>query len=86
VKKTILAAFAVTGLAGIGLAALTLPSAALPMNAAGVTAPANADLVQVRMHRRHRMRQGSASRGNAGMPSRGARGQQYGGTTGGPRR
>lgn len=56
------------------------------MIASGVTAPANADLLQVRMHRRHRMRQGSASRGNAGMPSRGARGQQYGGTTGGPRR
>ncbi|KOX41490.1 hypothetical protein ADL19_31495 [Streptomyces purpurogeneiscleroticus] len=73
-------------LAGLGLGASTMPSAALPMNAAGVTAPANADLVKVRMHRRHRMRQGSASRGNAGMPSRGARGQQYGGTTGGPRR
>jgi hypothetical protein len=82
-KTTILAS---TLLAGLGLAASTLPSAALPMNAAGVTAPANADLVQVRMHRRHRMRQGSASRGNAGMPSRGARGQQYGSTTGGPRR
>ena len=85
-KKTVFAAFVVTGLAGIGLAASTLPSAALPMNAGGVTAPASADFVQVRMHRHHRMRQGSASRGNAGMPSRGARGQQYGGTTGGPRR
>ena len=82
-KITILAS---TLLAGLGLAASTLPSAALPMNAAGVTTPANADLLQVRMHRRHRMRQGSASRGNAAMPSRGARGQQYGSTTGGPRR
>ncbi len=86
-KKTVLAALAATGLAGLGLAATTLPSAALPMNAAGVTAPANADLVQVRMHRRHRMRRGSASRGNAGMPSRSSfGGQQYGQTTGGPRR
>ncbi len=82
-KRTILAS---TFLAGLGLATSTVPSAALPMNAAGVTAPANADLMEVRMHRRHRMRQGSASRGNAAMPSRGARGQQYGGTTGGPRR
>jgi hypothetical protein len=82
-KHTILVS---TLLAGLGLAASTLPSSALPMSAAGVTAPANADLVEVRMHRRHRMRQGSASRGNAAMPSRGARGQQYGGTTGGPRR
>ena len=82
-KHTILAAAL---LAGLGLGASTLPSAALPIIASGVTAPANADLLQVRMHRRHRMRQGSASRGNAGTPSRGARGQQYGGTTGGPRR
>ena len=82
-KRTILAS---TFLACLGLAASAVPSAALPMNAAGVTAPANADLMQVRMHSRHRMRQGSASRGNAAMPSRGARGQQYGGTTGGPRR
>ncbi|MFC6792140.1 hypothetical protein ACFQE0_22705 [Methylobacterium komagatae] len=82
-KHTILASAL---LAGLGLGASTLPSSALPMTASGVTAPANADLVQVRMHRRHRMRQGSASRGNAAMPSRGARGQQYGGTTGGPRR
>lgn len=73
-------------LAGLGLCASSLPSSALPMNAAGVSSPANADLIQVRMHRRHRMRQGSASRGNAAMPSRGARGQQYGGTTGGPAR
>ena len=82
-KHTILASAL---LAGLGLGASTLPSAALPMTASGVTAPANADLIQVRMHRRHRMRQGSASRGNAAMPSRGARGQQYGNTTGGPRR
>lgn len=82
-KRTLLAS---TLLAGLGLAASTLPSAAVPMNAAGVATATNPDLVQVRSHRRHRMRQGSASRGNAGMPSRGARGQQYGGTTGGPRR
>lgn len=91
-KHTILASAL---LAGLGFAVSTLPSSALPMNVAGVAAPTNADLVQVRMTRRemrrhrmmrhHRMRQGSASRGNAGMPSRGARGQQYGGTTGGPR-
>ncbi len=73
-------------LAGIGLCAATLPSEALPMAPAGVQVPANADITPVRMHRRHRMRQGSASRGNAGMPSRGAAGQQYGQTTGGPRR
>lgn len=74
-------------LAGFGLGATTLPSLALPMNASGVRATANADLVQVRMHRRHRMRQGSASRGNAGMPSRSRfGGQHYGGTTGGPGR
>ncbi|WP_407529612.1 hypothetical protein [Methylobacterium oryzisoli] len=76
-------------LAGLGLGAMTLPSQALPVPTVGVTA-GNADLVQVRTSsrqmRRHRMRQGSASRGNAGMPSRGARGQQYGQTTGGPRR
>ncbi|MGU3329925.1 hypothetical protein ACLBXJ_12925 [Methylobacterium mesophilicum] len=82
-KHTILASAL---LAGLGLGASTLPSAALPVNATGVATSPNADLVQVRMHRRHRMRQGSASRGNASMPSRGARGQQYGGTTGGPRR
>lgn len=82
-KHTILASAL---LAGLGLAASTLPSSALPVSAAGVAPSAGSDLVQVRMHRRHRMRQGSASRGNAGMPSRGARGQQYGGTTGGPRR
>ncbi|QEE41791.1 MULTISPECIES: hypothetical protein [unclassified Methylobacterium] len=82
-KHTILASAL---LAGLGLGASTMPSAALPMTMTGVAPAANADLVQVRMHRRHRMRQGSASRGNAAMPSRGARGQQYGGTTGGPRR
>ena len=82
-KHTILASAL---LAGLGLGASTLPSTALPVNATGVATSTNADLVQVRMHRRHRMRQGSASRGNASMPSRGARGQQYGGTTGGPRR
>ncbi|TXN00671.1 MULTISPECIES: hypothetical protein [unclassified Methylobacterium] len=82
-KHTILASAL---LAGLGLGASTMPSSALPMAMTGVAPAANADLVQVRMHRRHRMRQGSASRGNAAMPSRGARGQQYGGTTGGPRR
>ena len=93
-KHTILATAL---LAGLGLSASTLPSAAMPMNATGVTASDGSDLVQVRMshremrrhrmmHRGHRMRQGSASRGNAGMPSRGASGQQYGGTTAGPRR
>jgi hypothetical protein len=82
-QKTILAS---AFLAGLGLAASTLPSAALPVIAAGVAPTAGVDVVQVRMHRRSRMRQGSASRGNAAMPSRGARGQQYGGTSGGPRR
>ncbi|WP_311276092.1 hypothetical protein [Methylobacterium sp. WCS2018Hpa-22] len=92
-KHTILASAL---LAGLGLCAFSLPSAALPMNATGVTASDGGDLVQVRMTRRemrrhrmmrqHRMRQGSASRGNASMPSRGASGQQYGGTSGGPRR
>ncbi|MET7245608.1 hypothetical protein ABZT49_19855 [Methylobacterium sp. EM32] len=82
-QKTILtSAF----LAGLGLAASALPSAALPVSAAGMAPAANADVVQVRMNRRYRMRQGSASRGNAAMPSRGARGQQYGGTSGGTRR
>ena len=83
-------------LASLGFCASTLPSAALPVNAAGVMASDGSELVQVRMTRRemrrhrmmrqHRMRQGSASRGNASMPSRGARGQQYGGTSSGPRR
>ena len=79
--------FASALLAGLGLCATTLPSSALPMTAFGVQAPTNADITQVRMHRRHRMRQGSASRGNASMPSRSQfGGQQYGGTSGGPRR
>ncbi len=82
-QKTLLASAL---LAGLGLAASTLPSAALPVSAAGVTPAADADIMQVRTNRRYRMRQGSASRGNAAMPSRGARGQQYGGTSGGPRR
>lgn len=94
-KYTILASAL---MAGLGLGASTLPSAALPMNATGVTASDSSDLIQVRMtrremrrhrmmHRNHRMRQGSASRGNASMPSRsGFGGQQYGGTAGGPRR
>lgn len=46
-KRTILAS---TFLAGLGLATSTVPSAALPMNAAGVTAPANADLKIGRAH------------------------------------
>ena len=87
-KHTILASAL---LAGLGLGASTLPSAALPMNASGVTAPAKPISSRCACPRpchrpRHRMRQGSASRGNAAMPSRGARGQQYGSTTGGPRR
>jgi len=93
-KHTILASAL---LAGLGFCAFSLPSAALPMNASGVTASDGGDLVHVRMSqremrrhhmmRRHRMRQGSASRGNASMPSRSTfGGQQYGGTSGGPRR
>ncbi len=66
-QKTILAS---AFLAGLGLAASTLPSAALPVSATGVAPTAGIDVVQVRMHRRYRMRQGSASRGNAAMPSR----------------
>lgn len=81
---------AATVMATLGFAASTMPSQALPVSTAEVTAGTNGDLTQVRMSRRqmrrHRMRQGSASRGNAGMPSRGARGQQYEQTTGGPRR
>ena len=94
-KHTILASAL---LAGLCLCAFSLPSTALPMNVSGVTASDQSELVQVRMsrremrrhrkmHRNHRMRQGSASRGNASMPSRGTfGGEQYGGTTGGPRR
>jgi len=83
--------FASALLAGFGLGASTLPSVALPMNASGVTASDGSDVIQIRMSRRqmsrHRMRQGSASRGNASMPSRSTfGGQQYGGTSGGPRR
>jgi hypothetical protein len=73
-------------LAGLGIGAAPVPSQALPISASGVGASHRAVIVQVRMSRRHRMRQGSASRGNAGMPSRGAGGQQYGQTTGGRRR
>ncbi len=77
-------------LAGLGFCSLAVPSQAMPAAPAGLTSGMDANLVQVRSSRRHmrryRMRQGSASRGNAGMPSRGARGQQYGQTTGGPRR
>ncbi|MBE7201591.1 MAG: hypothetical protein INR70_27825 [Parafilimonas terrae] len=78
--------FASLLLAGSGFAASTLPAAALPMPAAGLQAPGNADVTLVRSHRHYRRRQGSASRGNAGMPSRGAGAQQCGQTTGGPRR
>lgn len=73
-------------LAGLGIGVNSLPSQALPIPPAGIGASHGVDVVEVRMSRRHRMRQGSASRGNAGMPSRGARGQQYGQTTGGRRR
>lgn len=73
-------------LAGLGIGVAPLPAQALPIPPAGIGAPHRADIIEVRMSRRHRMRQGSASRGNAGMPSRGARGQQYGQTTGGRRR
>ncbi|BAQ46738.1 hypothetical protein [Methylobacterium aquaticum] len=77
-------------LAGLGLCTLVVPSQAMPVAASGMASGADSNLVQVRMShrqmRRSRMRQGSASRGNAAMPSRGARGQQYGQTTGGPRR
>lgn len=82
-KHSILASALLTGL---GIGAAPVPSQALPIPSAGVGASHHADIVQVRMSRRHRMRQGSASRGNAGMPSRGAGGQQYGQTTGGRRR
>lgn len=73
-------------LAGLGIGVTSLPSQALTIPPAGIGASHRVDVVEVRMSRRHRMRQGSASRGNAGMPSRGARGQQYGQTTGGRRR
>ncbi len=86
-KRTIVATAL---LAGLGFCSLAVPSQAMPAAPAGMTGGVDTNLVQVRMSRRHmrrhRMRQGSASRGNAGMPSRGARGQQYGQTTGGPRR
>lgn len=71
-------------LAALGLGASTLPSAALPVTAGGVNAPANADLVQVRMSRR--MMRRHSMRGNANMPSRMPGQKQYGQTTGGPRR
>lgn len=81
---------ATTLLASLGLCSLAVPSQALPVAPAGMASGADTNLIQVRSSRRHmrrhRMRQGSASRGNARMPSRGARGQQYGQTTGGPRR
>lgn len=73
-------------LVGLGIGAAPVPSEALPILSAATGASQQVDIVQVRMSRHHRMRQGSASRGNAGMPSRGARGQQYGQTTGGRRR
>lgn len=74
-----------------GLGVSTLPSAALPVSTQGVTAAVPGDLVQeARMSRRQRMRRSSgrssASQGNAGMPSRGRAAQQYGQTSGGPRR
>ncbi|TXM95039.1 MULTISPECIES: hypothetical protein [unclassified Methylobacterium] len=81
-KHTILAS---AFLAGLGLGASTLPSAALPVTTTGVAASANADLVQVRMSRRQ-MRRHRSSGGNANMPSRRPGAKQYGQTTGGPRR
>ncbi len=46
----------------------------MPVAASGMASGADSNLVQVRMShrqmRRSRMRQGSASRGNAAMPSR----------------
>ena len=72
---------------GFGLAVSTLPSAALPVSSHGVTAAVPGDIVQdARMSRRQRMRRSSADRGNASMPSRGRAAQQYGQTSGGPRR
>ncbi|TXM70724.1 hypothetical protein [Methylobacterium sp. WL120] len=81
-KHTILATAL---LAGLGLGASTLPSAALPMNAAGLSTTTSSDLVQVRMSRRQ-MRRHRRSGGNANMPSRRPGAKQYGQTTGGPRR
>lgn len=78
--------FASALLAGLGMGAAPLPSQAMPISATGIGASPRVNIIQARMSRRHRMRQGSASRGNAGMPSRGAGGQQYGQTTGGRRR
>ncbi|WP_298957164.1 hypothetical protein [uncultured Methylobacterium sp.] len=82
--------FAASLIAGLGFCSLAVPSQAMPVASTSVASGGDSNLVQVRSSRRHmrryRMRQGSASRGNAGMPSRGARSQQYGQTTGGPRR
>ncbi|TXM72769.1 MULTISPECIES: hypothetical protein [unclassified Methylobacterium] len=72
-------------LAGLGLGASTLPSSALPVNAAGIGTSTGSDLVQVRMSRRQ-MRRHRSSGGNANMPSRRPGAKQYGQTTGGPRR
>jgi len=76
-------------LASLGVAASTLPSAALPVAAPTVVGSAHADLVQVRMSRhsmRHRRMRSRSGGGNASMPSRAPGAKQYGQTTGGPRR
>ncbi len=54
-------------LASLGLCSLAVPSQALPIAPAGMASGADTKLIQVRSShrhmRRHRMRQGSASRG-----------------------
>lgn len=85
-KTTIFTTFV---LASLGLGASTLPSTALPIAAPGVFAPSHTDLVPVRMSRRmmrHRRMRSRSDSGNASMPSRRPSAQQYGQTTGGPRR
>ena len=76
-------------LASLGVATSTLPSAALPVASPTIIGSAHADLVQVRMSRhsmRHRRMRSRSGSGNASMPSRAPGAQQYGQTTGGPRR
>lgn len=76
-------------LASLGVAASTLPSAALPVASPSVIGLAHADLLQVRMSRhsmRHRRMRSRSGGGNANMPSRAPGAKQYGQTTDGPRR
>lgn len=76
-------------LASLGMAASTLPSAALPVASPTVIGSARTDLLQVRMSRhskRHRRMHSRSGGGNANMPSRAPGAKQYGQTTGGPRR